>query len=152
MANPVGLAIYGEYGIGTTESEIEAKIILDKKISKFTLAANAVYELELEPEVENNEIEFEGEHQFEFNAAAAYELKKGINLTLESSFKNKIEEGKLEHSALFAGLGFSYTKNNYFINFTVLPQIASFKRQSGNGLNLNEFEKGQARILFSYAL
>jgi hypothetical protein len=44
VANPFGLALYGEYGIGSSELELEGKVILDKKINKLTIAANAVYE------------------------------------------------------------------------------------------------------------
>ena len=61
-------------------------------------------------------------------------------------------DGKLEHSALYAGLGVSYSKNNFLLNFTVMPQLTSFKGATNGSLNLNEFEKTQCRLLFSYAL
>ena len=38
VANPFGLALYGEYGIGSNEFELEGKLILDKRISNLTIA------------------------------------------------------------------------------------------------------------------
>jgi hypothetical protein len=38
VANEVGMALYGEYGIGSSEYELEGKLIIDKKINDFTLA------------------------------------------------------------------------------------------------------------------
>ena len=152
VANPVGLAVYGEYGIGTSEYELEGKVIIDKKFDKFTLAANGVYELELVPEYKTTSLEWESEHKVELYASAAYELKTGLNLTVESAFRNVFVEGELLHSALYAGVGISYVKDNFLLNFTVLPQVASFKGQTNSTLNLTEFEKVQCRLLFSYAL
>lgn len=154
VANPIGLALYGEYGIGGNEYELEGKVIVDKKIGAVTLAANAVYEMELEPEYAGTEFELEAEeHKADLNFSAAYALNPKFNLTMESAFRNVFAAGQLEHSALYAGLGLSYVQDNFFINFTVLPQLKSFKGGDANStVNLNEFEKVQCRLLLSYAL
>lgn len=152
VANPFGLALYGEYGIGTSEYELEGKVIVDKKLEKFTLAGNGVYELEIVPSYDANALKWESEHKAELYASVAYEIKTGLNLTVESAFKNVFEEGELLHSALYAGIGISYVHDNFLLNFTVLPQIASFKGQTNSTLNLKEFEKVQCRLLFSYVL
>ena len=68
VANPVGLALYGEYGIGSNEFEFEGKLLVDKKVNKLTFAANAVYELELKPEYSGDELEWEKEHKLDFHA------------------------------------------------------------------------------------
>jgi hypothetical protein len=82
VADPIGLALYGEYGIGSKEYELEAKVIVDKKIGAFTLATNAIYELELEPGYKNNEYELEAEeHKADLNVSAAYALNSKLNLT-----------------------------------------------------------------------
>ena len=152
VADPLGLAIYGEYEIGSTEYDLEGKIIIDKNIDRLTLAANAVYELEMTPGYKTTELVWEHEHKADLNAAAGYALNPHLNLTMESAFRNVFVEGELLHSALYAGLGLSYAQDNFFINFTVLPQLKSFKGQTNNTLNLNEFEKVQCRLLLSYAL
>lgn len=152
VANPFGMALYGEYSIGSNEYELEGKLIVDKKINKLTVAANAIYELELEPEQEADETEWEKEQKADLNLAFAYSATPRVAVTLENTFRNVIAESEIEHSALYSGLGISYTQDNFWINFTALPQVSSFKGQTGNGLNLNEFEKVQFRLLFSYVL
>ena len=150
VVNPLGLAIYGEYTIGSNEYELEGKLILDKKIGDLTIASNAIYELELEPEIEVDETEWEKENKVDLNLAFAYSLSPTFALTLENTYKNVIEEGEVEHSALYSGLGFSYVMEHFWVNFTALPQIKSFKGETNSSLNLNEFEKVQFRLLFSY--
>lgn len=151
VVNPFGLALYGEYGIGSKEYELEGKLILDKRFNNLTVAANAVYELELAPEPTANETEWEKENKTDFNLAFAYSLSPRFAFTLENTYRNVFEAGELEHSALYSGLGFSYAQENFWVNFTALPQVKSFKGQTGTALNLNEFEKVQFRLLFSYA-
>ncbi|MFA5298485.1 MAG: hypothetical protein WC389_09815 [Lutibacter sp.] len=151
VVNPLGLAVYGEYSIGSKEYGLEGKLILDKKIGNLTIAANAIYELELKPKIEVEETDWEKENKADFNLAFAYSFSPKIALTLENSYKNVIAEGELEHSALYSGLGFSYVMESFWVNFTVLPQIKSFKGETNSSLNLNEFEKVQFRLLFSYA-
>ena len=152
VANPVGLTLYGEYGIGSNEYELEGKLIVDKKINNFTLASNAVYEIEIKPAIENNLGIWKQEKKADLNFAIAYSFSPKFHLTMENTYKNVFEDGELIHSALYSGFGFSYAQESYWINFTILPQIKSFKGNTTNSLNLNEFEKVQFRLLFSFVL
>ncbi len=151
VANPVGMALYAEYGIGSSEYELEGKLIIDKKIKNFTIAANAVYELELKPGIENDHTGWEKETKNEYYLAVAYALSPKFQITMENAFKNVFTGGTLQHSAIYSGLGVSCMQDKYWINFTVLPQVASLKGETESALNLNEFEKIQVRLLFSYA-
>jgi hypothetical protein len=151
VANPIGFALYAEYGIGSNEYELEAKLILDKKFDKLTVAANAVYEAEFAPTYVANKLEWEKERKMDYYLAFGYALSPNFQLTLENAYKNVYVENDLEHSALFSGVGFSYMKENFWVNFTVMPQLKSFKGETdGSSLNLNEYEKVQFRLLFSY--
>ena len=150
VANPIGLALYGELGIASNEYELEGKIIVDKKIGNFTIAANGVYEQEFAPGYANNELVWENEKKIEGYLAFAYSLTPQFHLTLENAYKNVFAENELAHSALYSGLGFSYIHDNFWVNFTALPQVASFKGETNTNLNLNEYEKVQFRLLFSY--
>jgi hypothetical protein len=152
VANPFGLALYGEYGIGSNEYELEGKLLIDKKTNNFTIAANAVYEAEFKPGFESNAMVWEKETKMDFNLAFAYSFSPRFHLTMENAYRNVFEEGNLLHSALYSGFGVSCIQENFWINFTVLPQIKSFKGETSTSLNLNEFEKVQFRILFSYVL
>lgn len=150
VANPFGLALYGEYGIGSNEYELEGKLIIDKKMSSFTIAANGVYEVEFVPIPDINKTIWEKEKKADFNLAVAYSFTPKFAITFEGLYKNVFVNNKLEHSALYSGPGFSFSMENFWLNFTALPQITSFKGETGTSLNLNEFEKVQLRILFSY--
>ncbi len=150
VAHPVGLALYGEVGISSNEYELEGKIIVDKKIGNLTIAANGVYEQEFAPGYVNNELAWETEKKIDGYLAFAYSLSPKFHLTLENAYKNVFVENELAHSALYSGLGFSYIYDNFWVNFTTLPQVASFKGETNTNLNLNEYEKVQFRLLFSY--
>jgi hypothetical protein len=152
VADPIGMAVYAEAGISSSEFELEGKLILDKKIKNFTIAGNGVYELEMKPGYEDNKMEWEMEHKAEAYLALAYSFSPKFHLTTEHAYRNVLVDGKLEHSAIYSGLGFSYQTDKFFCNLTILPQVASLKGASGKGINLNEFEKFQTRLLFAFAL
>lgn len=151
VANPIGLALYGEYGISSSEYELEGKIIVDKKIKNWTIVGNASFEAEYAPSYVNNKLDWEKEGKIDYHLALGYDLGHGFHLTQENIVKNVYADKKLEHSALYSGVGFAYLHDNFWVNCTALPQIKSFKGETDSRLNLNEFEKVQFRLLFSYA-
>jgi len=150
VANPVGLALYGEFGIASNEYELEGKIIVDKKIGNLTIAANGVLEQEFAPGYENNELKWEKEKKIEGYLAFAYSINPKFHLTLENAYKNVFLDSKLAHSAFFSGLGFSYVQEKLWVNFTAMPQIVAFEGKTNKNLNLDEYERIQFRLLFSY--
>jgi hypothetical protein len=152
VANPLGLALYAEYGLGSDEYELEGKLLLDKRINNLTIASNLISELELKPVPLATETSWEKEHKAEMTLALAYSFTPKFALTLENSFRNVIVNGDIEHSALYSGPGLSLARENFWMNFTVLPQIKSFKGHTNSSLNLNEYEKVQFRLLFSFVL
>jgi hypothetical protein len=150
VAHPIGLALYAEVGIGSSEFDLEGKVILDKKIGHLTIAFNGVYEYEFAPYYKNNELDWETEQKLNGLLAFAWSFGKRFHLTQENSFNNVFLDGKIAHSALYSGVGMSYSQDKFWVNLTLLPQVASFKGSTTSGLNLNEFEKVQFRLLFSY--
>lgn len=150
VAHAVGLALYAEVGIASNEFELEGKVILDKKIGHLTIAFNGVYEYEFAPYYKNNKLNWESEQKLDGLLAFAWSFGTRFHLTQENTFKNVLLDGELTHSALYSGLGMSYSQDKFWLNFTVLPQVASFKGSTNATLNLNEYEKIQFRLLFSY--
>lgn len=150
VADPIGLALYAEIGIASNEFELEGKVIIDKKIGHLTLAGNAVYEYEFAPNYQNNKLSWETEQKLNGVLAFAWTFGTKFHLTQENTCNNVFVDGKLAHSALYSGLGFSYSLDQFWVNFTAMPQVASFKGSTNSKLNLNEFEKIQFRLLFSY--
>lgn len=151
VANPVGLALYAEYGIGSSEYDLEGKLIIDKRMNNLTIAGNATFEAEFIPVYTNNEINWDKENKADYNLAFGYAIGHGFHLTQENNFKNVYMEKGLAHSAIYSGLGFAYIHDNFWVNFTAMPQVKSFKGETNSSLNLEEFEKIQLRLLFSYA-
>ncbi|MDP1622206.1 MAG: hypothetical protein Q8M08_07690 [Bacteroidales bacterium] len=150
VADPIGLALYAEVGIASNEFEIEGKVIVDKKMGNLTIAFNGVYEQEFAPHYEKNKLKWDTEQKLDGYLAFAWSFSPRFQLTLENAIKNVFEDGKIAHSALYSGLGFAYNLEHFWANFTVMPQLTSFKGATGNNLNLNEYEKIQFRLLFSY--
>jgi len=151
VADKIGFALYEEIGIGRKEIEFESKLIFDKRIGNSTLALNLVHEFELENEAENGEVELEKENAIEIDFGYSYNISKNWYLGFELRNHNEIKEGKWEHSALFGGPTLSYTHDNFWINVTILPQIKGLKGATDNGLVLDEHEKLETRLIFSYA-
>ena len=152
VADPFGLALYFEWGASTSEVEVEAKIIADKRAGNWLYAFNASVEPEFEFELEHgDEVETENETTFEFNLASAYFLSPNTSLGVEVRNHNLyFSEGGFQHSALFAGPVASYASETWWATLTVLPQIAKLKgteADEGNDLVLDELEKLEVRLI-----
>jgi len=152
VANAIGSAIYGEFTLGLTAFELECKIILDKRIGKVTQALNFVVEPEWEWKTDNEEVEAENEVKVEINYGLGVDLGKGFIIGLEARCPNVLTgDGNWSQSAFYAGPTLSYARNELWINFTCMPQIAGIRGiPNSSRLNLTEFERYQFRLLFAY--
>jgi len=151
VINPIGSALYFEYKLGTDETELEGKLILDKQIGKSTHALNIVGEYEIENKFETNgnliTPKNEGEFKLEFNYGYAYKLNKNWALAAELMNQSTISGGNWEYSVLSAGPGISYNMNGFWVNLTCMPQITNLK--TGNP-EFHDGQKLQTRLIFSY--
>jgi hypothetical protein len=157
VADPFGLALYFEWGASTSEVEVEAKVIADKRYDNVLVAFNASIEPEFEFEAEGaGEVEAETELNYEFDLAMAYFVNPSTSLGLEVRNHNlSISEIDYQHSALFAGPVVSYSSETWWATLTVLPQIAKLKGaevDEGNDLVLSELEKLEIRFMFGINL
>jgi hypothetical protein len=148
VADAVGLGLYGELAGGTDEAEIEGKLIIDKQVGDLLVAGNLVLanEWELEPE------ETETEQEVELVLAGAYFLRPGLSAGLELRNHNEIVEGEWEHSALFLGPVVGYATDDWWATITLLPQLPALKKEGDGSRVLDEHEKLEARLLFSFHL
>lgn len=149
VADGLGLALYGEASGGPGESELEAKLILDKQSGHLLLAANVVGAQEWK----YDEAKSESEQEAELDLGATYFFRPGFAAGLELRNHNAFHEGDWEHSALFAGPVLAYGAEGWWVAASVLPQLPALKKEEGgNGRVLDELEKVNARILFSFHL
>ena len=152
VADPFGLALYAEATLGLHEDELEGKILLDKQLDKILLALNGVIEQDWESELEEGNAKTEKELSLEFDTGISYQATSSFSVGFEMRNHNIIKNGELEHSALFVGPVASYAAGTWWVTLTVLPQVTSFKRTANGALDLNEYEKVQTRLLFSFHL
>lgn len=150
----LGSALYFEYSLSPSKSELEGKLILDKEFGKTIQAFNLVGEYEYHKGFSRlgniigiNSIR---ELAVELNYGFAYRLKKDISIGWEILNQNQFSENyDWENSVLSMGPTFSYSAYDFNINLTLMPQIANLK---GGGRELTEDEKLQARLILSYDL
>ena len=152
VANKLGSALYLEYTLSNDESEIETKLIFDKKIGKLTQAFNASGEYAFKNELTQNntlvEVKKEHEINLELNYGIAYPLCKNLFLGMEVYSYSRYEGNAMKFSTLSAGLGLSYSISGFWMNLSCLPQI---KDLTSSKQELTENEKLQTRLIFSYA-
>jgi hypothetical protein len=156
VADPLGFALYAELTYATTDFELEAKTLFDKKIGNLLLAANLVAEGEFETGIGETELE---EIEIEADLGANYAFTPRFSAGLELRNQNGIdkeagsEEMAWGHSALFLGPNLSYATDNWWVTFSVLPQLpALMKDEGGSMFVLDDQEKLNARLLFSFHL
>jgi hypothetical protein len=144
-ADPIGFAIYGEFSVASDEGEIELKAIADKRIGNHLIAANVTYELEAEIEPEETELE----QKVEGVLGYAYFVAPNFTVGLEARNHNEItEEDGWEHSAIFAGPAVHWSKGDWWITGTWLPQLIAVKGETGDsGLVLDEHERYEIRVI-----
>jgi hypothetical protein len=152
-ANKVGFALYGEATFAPKETELEGKIILDKRTEKNIFALNLVGEMEWEVGLApGGGVETEEETVFETDLAWMHMFKNNFGLGIELRNNNVFEESE-EHSALFGGPTLFFSGNKYFLILNVLPQWARLKTDNVPGsLDLREYEKVEVRLLLGFSL
>lgn len=153
VADSVGMALYGELSAATAEAELEAKLIIDKKVGDLLFAGNLVLANETEFEREGDESEVEQEQEVELVAAMAYFVAPGVTAGLELRNENEIYEGEWLHSTLFAGPTVGYAADAWWLALSVMPQLPALKDNDDSiddgARVLDAHEKLEARLLFS---
>ncbi len=161
----IGSGLYGEATISATSLELEAKLILDKRINQHLVAFNVVGEWEWEQEVKgkviNGKVEQENKTKLmatpvEFDLAYMYNINTNLGIGLEA--KNQYEittENGLEHNALLLGptLYWNAKNNKHSVIINFLPEITNLRKteEQPNSLDLDEYEKYQFRLLLDFS-
>ena len=150
VADPVGLALYGEWTAAPSEAELEAKVIVDKRFGDLIVALNVVGEAEWELEGPD---EVKQEIVVELDAGLAYLLTPQLGLGLELRNHNEFVAAGFEHSALFAGPTLSYAAEGWWTTLSVMPQIVALAAHVSPTLqDLHDHERINARVLLGFDL
>lgn len=152
VADPVGLALYGEVTGGTEGVELEAKLIVDKRVGNLLLAFNSTFENEWE-----RAAAWEREVKLENTLGVAYMLG-GLGLGAEVRAHSIFSPEGYEMTALFAGPTVSYaSKGGWWAAFSVVPQLfahksAAFAEEYPGTVDLHDHERFNARLLVGFHL
>jgi hypothetical protein len=158
-SDPIGLALYGEGSVTTTELELEGKIILDKQIDQLLLAFNAVGEHSIVNGIDaSSKAAMQTEEIMELDAGAAYFVTPSFTVGLEAREHIKRPpgfEGGGTYSAFFAGPTLSVAGPNWWSAVSIMPQIGgSSKNEDGavsaDKLELVQHEKLEARLVLAF--
>lgn len=137
---PVGLAVYGEVGVGTEEVELEAKIIVDKELGRVLVAYNAVGELEFEDD--------EREWIMEHDLGVSVRFGRG-SIGVEARNHTEVPESiGFEHTAFFVGPTLAWAGEGWWGAATVLPQVYAI--HDAPGLVLDEHAHFEVRALLGF--
>jgi hypothetical protein len=150
-ADLLGSALYLETTLGPRESELEAKLIFDRAVGKWLLAANAIAELELEPVRSVDGSELETAFVLTPTLAAAYLFPHGsVGLELRAPLGLV---GEAESATLFGGPVVRWSDSGLWAALGVEPQLAAFSGKSSRSrLDLNDHERLEVRLLAGFWL
>ena len=152
VADALGVGLYGEVTVGPAEFELEAKLLLDKKLGSMLLVANLIGEIELEIEAEGDEVEAEPEGVIAATFGASWELSEHFHAGIELVNENDLAHKKLQHSALLLGPVISYATEEWWVAASVLPQLPALYHHADQTYDLESHERVLARILVSFHL
>lgn len=157
MTNKLGSAIYAEWGIkGGDEAELEAKIILDKKIRKSLFAFNSSIEYEREFEWKGGKTKSDNwEAPVEFDLGYMYNLNYSIGLGFEIRNRNNITKlNGWENSVFFGGPTFNYWGDGWFVIANYQPQWGNVKKTAYAPFSkvLDTQERAEARIIVGISI
>jgi hypothetical protein len=162
VADPIGLALYGEITGGTNPYEqgtdatspdfleIESKVILDRRLGNFLFAANLIYAHEFvfhrSGTTHDNELEL--------SAGVGYFVTPALMLGVELREHNVITpDSGWESSALMFGPTIAYSAQRFWVALNVMPQIAAFVgAEPGDFRSFHDHEAFNARLLLGLHL
>jgi hypothetical protein len=114
VADILGLAVYFELSSGPAETEVEGKILADKRIGDFLSVINLIAEQEWEYEEKN---ELETKFVFKLTSSFGYFFTNSLLVGIEISDQNEFypDEG-LKYSILYAGPAMSYAAKKWWMS------------------------------------
>jgi hypothetical protein len=147
VADPVGLLLYAEVGVGSEEQELELKLIVDKQIGALRFAYNFIVEFEREEEEEpSGEKEWEKESVLMHTFGVSYQANPNFAVGAEAFFHQEFEGTfkEQEHLAFFIGPNIHVSLPGWWATLTALRQV---DRGSDSELVLDEHEKYEVRLI-----
>lgn len=149
VADPLGTALYLEGTFAPQKTELEAKVLLDKRMGPLILAMNLVGEYEWEYPAKD---ETERYAEIEVDLAAGVEATKALVVGLEVNAPTHLPESGPESSVVNMGPALAAHLDRWWVATTFLMQVAALKNPTSGSLNLERYERFQVRTVWGFHL
>ena len=147
VADALGSALFVEGSTGPLQVSLEGRVILDKQLGSFLFDANLIGS-----KVELWDLISSSRRSLGATLGAGYFVTPNLVTSLEVRNENGFS-GQLDRSVLYLGPTVSFASTRYWMTLAVQPQLVAFKGASaGHGLDLNQNEYLESRILLGFAL
>jgi hypothetical protein len=147
VADALGSALFVEGNTGPLQASFEGRLILDKQLGSFVLAANVISGL-----VELWELRSSTLGSFGATLAAGYYVTPSLVTSLELRNENGFS-AQFDRSVLYLGPTVSFVSARYWLTLAVQPQLVAFKgATAGHDLDLSQNEYLQTRLMLGLAL
>jgi hypothetical protein len=144
VADEIGSALYLELTLNGFETEVEGKLILDKRIGGWIAGLNLVAE-----QVWNTSTEgassVQTETWLELDAGLARPLGHTWSVALEARLVSLLGDGG--STVLFAGPTVSWAGPRFWATFAIQPQLGALSGSTNGGLDLVNHERAEVRLL-----
>ncbi len=150
VADPIGLALYGEVTGGPDALELEGKVILDRRFGRGLIAANLVYAHEWGFEPDGT---IENENEIQVLVAAGFFVTPWCVIGLEARQHNIFTPVAFESAVVYAGPTVSFSAAHWWLTLAVTPQLgALYGASPGEFRNFHDHEALDARLLLGLHL
>lgn len=151
-ADALGSALFIAALLGPRQSELEARVIVDRKVGNWLFAANATAVLGLEPVRNVDGAELQKALVLAPSGAVAYALPHNTSLGLELRAPLGVA-GEAKSRTLFGGPVLRWADKSMWATLGVQPQLLAFSGKSeGSRLALREHERLEVRLLAGFIL
>lgn len=151
-ADVLGSAVYADALLGPRQSQLRARLIVDRSIGNWLVAGNLLGALGLESRRGAEGSELETRVVLEPSVAGAYRLPHGVSLGLELRAPLGLSDDAKSRT-LFGGPVLRFADQRMWATLGVQPQLAAFSNQSaGSRLDLNEAQRLEVRLLAGFLL
>lgn len=153
VADPVGLGVYGELTAGYREIELEAKLLLDKRMGPL----HAVFNLVGEHEWEMTEGAPNRDDTLEGDAGLVYFFNRQLSAGVET-FANSIfaSDAGYEGTAFYLGPTVTWASERFWVTASFAPQIAGVQADETlpgvSGLELANHTRFDGRLMMGFSL
>jgi hypothetical protein len=149
VADPIGSALYLEGTFAPQRTELEAKVLLDKRVGPFVTAMNLVGEYEWEYPSHEETTRYA---QVEVDLAAGVEATKALVVGVEVNAPTHLPESGPTSSVVNLGPALAAHLDRWWVATTFLMQVAALKNPTSGNLNLERYERFQVRTIWGFHL